>query len=84
MCQCFTCNTNSIAHPVRTRYGLSASVISGYNEFTQCGLVMPCGDGPGSTLAQVMATWTWVNTGSGDDLLPDGTKPLPESMLNYH
>ena len=25
-----------------------------------------------------------VNTGSGNDWLPDGTKPLPESMLTYH
>ena len=24
----------------------------------------------------------WVNTGSGNGLLPDGTKPLPEPMLN--
>ena len=26
----------------------------------------------------------WVNIGSGNDLLPDGTKPLPEPMLTYH
>ena len=25
-----------------------------------------------------------VNTGSGNGLLPDGTKPLPEPMLIYH
>ena len=25
-----------------------------------------------------------VNTGSGNGLLPDGTKPLPEPMLTYH
>ena len=25
----------------------------------------------------------WVNTGSGNDLLPDGTKPLTETMLTY-
>ena len=25
-----------------------------------------------------------VNIGSGDGLLPDGTKPLPEPMLIYH
>ena len=24
---------------------------------------------------------TWVNIGSGDGLLPDGTKPLPEPMF---
>ena len=24
------------------------------------------------------------NIGSGDGLLPDGTKPLPEPMLTYH
>ena len=28
-----------------------------------------------------MATETWVNIGSGNGLLPDGTKPLPEPML---
>ena len=28
-----------------------------------------------------MATRIQVNTGSGNDLLPDGTKPLPEPML---
>ena len=26
----------------------------------------------------------WVNIGSGNGLLPDGTKPLPERMLTYH
>ena len=25
----------------------------------------------------------FVNTGSGNGLLPDGTKPLPEPMLTY-
>ena len=28
-----------------------------------------------------MATQMWVNTGSGNGLVPDGTKPLPEPML---
>ena len=31
-----------------------------------------------------MATYIWVNIGSGKGLLPDGTKPLPEAMLTYH
>ena len=26
----------------------------------------------------------WVNIGSGNGLLPDGTKPLPKPLLNYH
>ena len=30
-----------------------------------------------------MATEIWVNIGSGNGLLPDGTKPLPEPMLTY-
>ena len=30
-----------------------------------------------------MAAESWVNTGSGNGLLPDGTKPLPEPMLIY-
>ena len=31
-----------------------------------------------------MATEIWVNIGSGNGLLPDGTKSLPEPMLIYH
>ena len=31
-----------------------------------------------------MATQTWVNIASGNGLLPDGTKPLPEPMLTYY
>ena len=31
-----------------------------------------------------MALEILVNIGSGNDLLPDGTKPLPELMLTYH
>ena len=32
----------------------------------------------------LMATEIWVNIGSGNGLLPDGTKPLPEPMLTDH
>ena len=35
-----------------------------------CGLVMT-----------YIATQIWVNTGSGNGLLPDGSKPLPEPMM---
>ena len=31
-----------------------------------------------------MALKILVNNGSGNDLLPNGTKPLPEPMLTYH
>ena len=31
-----------------------------------------------------MLTEIWVNIGSDNGLLPDGTKPLPESMLTDH
>ena len=31
-----------------------------------------------------MATEIWVNIGSGNGLLPDGIKPLPEPTLTYH
>ena len=31
-----------------------------------------------------MATVILDNIGSGNGLLPDGTKPLPEPMLTYH
>ena len=39
--------------------------------------------GQHSTLAH-MVTQIWVNIGSGNGLLPDGTKPLPEPVLSYH
>ena len=35
---------------------------------------------PSDTIWQQM----WVNIGSGNGLLPDGTKPLPESVLTNH
>ena len=31
-----------------------------------------------------MPTGIWVKIGSGNGLLPDGTKPLPEPMLTDH
>ena len=31
-----------------------------------------------------MVTQMWVHTGSGNGLVPDGTKPLPEPMLASH
>ena len=31
-----------------------------------------------------LATWIWVNIDSGNGLLSDGTKLLPEPMLTYH
>ena len=31
-----------------------------------------------------MTTEILVNIGSGNGLLPDSTKPLPEPMLTYH
>ena len=31
-----------------------------------------------------MTTEIWVNIDSGNSLLPDGTKPLPEPMLTDH
>ena len=31
-----------------------------------------------------MALEILVNTGSGNALLPNGTNPLPEPVLNYH
>ena len=30
-----------------------------------------------------MVTWICTNIGSGNGLLPDGTKPLPEPLLTY-
>ena len=37
-----------------------------------------------TSLWRYMATETRVNIGSGNGLLPDGTKPLPEPMLTYY
>ena len=31
-----------------------------------------------------MTTYIWVNIGSGNGLVPDGTNPLPEPVLTYH
>ena len=31
-----------------------------------------------------MVEYIWVSIGSGNGLLPDGTKPFPEAMLMYH
>ena len=31
-----------------------------------------------------MAAEIWINIGSANGLLPDGTKPLPEPMLTDH
>ena len=37
-----------------------------------------------NTLGPCDATKNWVNLGSGNGMLPDGTKPLPEPMSTYH
>ena len=52
----------------------SRKILSSYPVafLTYCGLVTPYGD-------RVL-----VNICSGNGLLPDGTKPLPEPMLTYH
>ena len=42
------------------------------DQSTHCGLLMPYGD------------MDLGNIGSGNGLLPDGTKPLSEQMLTYH
>ena len=31
-----------------------------------------------------MVTYVWVNIGSGNGLVPDSTKPLPEPVLTDH
>ena len=41
----------------------------------------------GTTINQTLKTrhsLIWVNIVSGNGLVPDGTKPLPEPMLTYH
>ena len=35
-------------------------------------------------LVMHMVAWIWVNIGSGNGLVPDGTKPLPEKVLTSH
>ena len=43
--------------------------VSTQEDLTHCSLVMP---------------YIWVSIGSDNDLLPDDTKPLPESMMPFH
>ena len=43
-----------------------------FNDQKHCGLVMPYGN------------IDLVNSGSGNGMLRDGTKPLPELLLPYH
>ena len=31
-----------------------------------------------------MTIWIWANIGSGNGLVPDGIKPLPEQMLTSY
>ena len=50
-------------------YAKLQPVCPGGDELTHCGH---------------MARKIWVNIGSGNALLPDGTKPLPEPMLTDH
>ena len=35
----------------------------------------------GDSKGRHMATYIWVNTDSGNGLMPGGTKPLPEPIL---
>ena len=46
-----------------------------FNVLIYCGLVVQNGD---------IDLGLWVNTGSGNGLLPDGTKPIPEPVSSYH
>ena len=68
---CFTCSDLKDHHRMDIDHGLAP--------------------GPWSAMRQLivaywrhMATEIWVNIGSGNGLLPDGTKPLPEPMFTYH
>ena len=67
----------TIHQPVNgTKGGLfRKEIINGKDrtKLTHCDLVTPYGD---MNLGQ--------HIGSGNGLLPDGTKPLPEPMLTYH
>ena len=59
-------NTNQNKMSLQSFNSLWSRKISEKNELTRYGLVV---------------TEIWVNTDSGNGLLPDSTKPLPESML---
>ena len=66
---------------MRPRWVLARKILSvswpfysGLNELTNCGLVTPYSD-----ISEI-----WVNIGSCNGLLPDGTKPLPVLMLTNH
>ena len=64
---------------LRDIYSSQLSVVCCLNEMWLIsltgGLVMPYGD---------RESEIWVNIGSDNGLLPDGAKPLPESMLTTH
>ena len=60
-----------IGHAYGVRPSADTAVPTMYLK-THCGLVMPYGD---RVLCQL---------GSGNGLLPDGTKPLPEPMLTHY
>ena len=52
-------------------WSVSSQSISAVVLLTHCGLVMLYGH-------------IWVNIGSSNGLVPNGTKPLPEPKLTYH
>ena len=71
MNDCITTTKQSTTKPYAYFLGYTVEAFSKCI-LTHGGLVMPYGD------------INMVNIGSGNGLLPDGTKPLPEPMLAYH
>ena len=66
------CIVTASRYRVSTNHVTFDDVIYMQEAWTHCDPVTPYGD------------MTWVNKGSDNGLLPDGTKPLPEPMLIYH
>ena len=65
----FDLNKRQVQLPVLEDYFTEQSLLT---DLTHCGLVTPYDD------------TDQINIGSGNDLVPDGTKPLPEPMLTSH
>ena len=67
-----TSNKNS-SNPLGIQVFKMSQLYGPHKYLTYCGLWW-----------SVAASSIMVNIGSGNGLLPDGTKPLPEPMLTYH
>ena len=65
--------------------GIKTQMTNYIHSFVFDVITHPCPDfNGGLTHCGLVTREAWVNIGSGNGLLPDGTKPLPEPMLTGH